>query len=321
LNAKTGVVCSLFNEQCIPCSGIESSREMVEYAKYKNGDENGGREHNELDIAVIRQEEYGNTMLYDSGSFTHIVCLGIDGFYGMGGIRGMGIDQERQKKIVMNVHKWLKHGGYFVIQLVDKKKYNMFSHLYHKSSSDVDSFDDSDADYDSIVNLPKKVYLHKENREIGSGHGVGDHDGNVLFRWIGGTIDNIKNWWSGRNDEHSGNTSMDGRGMGCEGENGNSCPIKKVVIDYGDFEYKCEWCDNDAASLKMMKMETFTDKKSGNVRKNELEFTIPHIKNVVSLIESCGFSEKGKINVGKSSNEGKRGCIYIFQKMDVVDFI
>jgi hypothetical protein len=277
INAKTGELCHSLNVRGIKCTGIEKSPYMVDYAKYKYC--------RNKEVCIVAENNYENTMMYDSGIFSHVVCLGIDGFYALG-------EREEQKKVLFNVHKWLKCGGYFIVQLVDKTKYNMLSRLYNNSDGNGD---------DNGMNGAHNTWNNTANN-------IDDEtENNGVLHWLNMNIFNNLGWKFSfsclDNTKHGG--------------------INKAVVDYGDFEYKCEFneCSTKVgkSAEKVTKTETFVDKKTGSVRKNEIDFNISRLEDDVAFIESCGFIQKGKI--GNIRKKVEHEYIYLFQKMDVVDFV
>lgn len=221
LNAKNGGVCRAFHSRKIKCVGVEKYGQMAEYTNSRYGGDLG---------TPILCSGCENTMEFENGGFSHVVCLGIDGFYGMG---------YQKRQILLNVHRWLKNGGYFVVYLVDRKNTNILG---------------------SYVPVYSGKIMQQEN-------------------------------------------------------------VKNLAVDYGDFEYKCS-CGAEGANCVVIE-ETFRDKKTGSVRKNEMEWEIEDLAKSVAFIESCGFIQKGEIGAGGAHvSRGVHGeHIYIFQKADVVGFL
>ena len=101
IGSGTGHHVALLAEKNIPVIGLDTSQAMIDYSKktYPNLNFNLG---NSL-----------NSGLYPANSFTHIQCL----YYTLYYIK----DKE---KFFNNCMKWVMPGGYLIIHLVDKNKFN-----------------------------------------------------------------------------------------------------------------------------------------------------------------------------------------------------
>lgn len=102
VGSGTGNVINELNNKGFQTFGIEQSGSMIEYSKNK---------YPEINIIKSTVED---PMAFEAFTFSHILCL----YY--------TIYHFRDKKVFFrNCYKWLKPGGYLIIHLVDKEKYNM----------------------------------------------------------------------------------------------------------------------------------------------------------------------------------------------------
>ena len=74
---------------------------MVKYAK------------SEYPALTFKQGSPLTTNIFNENSFTHILCLNMNFYY-----------YKDKKLFFQNVYDWLMPGGYFVVQLVDKNKFD-----------------------------------------------------------------------------------------------------------------------------------------------------------------------------------------------------
>ena len=100
IGSGTGHHLFSFSELDIPGIGLDSSEAMVQYSK---------------SIYPALEFQSGNVMTktYPRGAFTHILCLYFTLYY-----------IQDKKKLFSNTYKWLAPGGYLVIHLVNKYKFN-----------------------------------------------------------------------------------------------------------------------------------------------------------------------------------------------------
>jgi len=220
MNSKTGDVCDLFKKRNLECVGVDMCDKMVEYAKYK---------YPSNTFMLMSNDP----LYFDEKVFSHVVCLEM-GYYEIA-------KYGNKYQMLLNIHKWLKNGGYFVVHLVDMKKYDIGMRMLLNNGE-----------------IAVEPLLEKSGSKY-----------------------------------------------------------SKVVVDYGDFEYKNEFSYGDKCVLKK---EMFVDKKTKCIRQNEMEYEMESLDKSILFIESCGFSQKGKykyLDENKDSGE----FIYVFQKMDVVDFV
>lgn len=108
INCSTGFRVNKLNNDGYPTFGIDASPEMINkctslYPIYSD---------------PPSQFKCGNIldpMQYESDIFTHVLCLDM-------AIYKYPHDEKRQ--LMKNVYKWMKPGGYFVVHLVDKDKFD-----------------------------------------------------------------------------------------------------------------------------------------------------------------------------------------------------
>lgn len=144
IGSGTGHHLGALHKEGLDCVGIDSSKAMVKFAKAKFPD-----------INFI----YGNAlkhMAFQPNSFDLITCLYFTIYY-----------IKDKEQFLRNVTLWLKKGGYFVLHLVDKKRFNPivpagepFTIISPQNYSDT-RIEDSVVDFDqfkykSNFSLPEK---------------------------------------------------------------------------------------------------------------------------------------------------------------------
>jgi hypothetical protein len=79
--------------------------------------------------------------------------------------------------------------------------------------------------------------------------------------------------------------------------------IAKSKITFDDFRYKANF-ELDSSKNTAKFIENFEDKSSGKVfRKNEHQFYMENVKQILSQAQDLGFIVQGKINLSKSGYE------------------
>jgi len=101
IGSGTGHIVNTFNEQNYNVTGLEESSAMVNYSK------------NEYPGLNFKVGSPVKAMTFNPGQFTHIVCLNLTFYY-----------YKNKMQFLQNIYHWLKPGGYFVVQLVDKNKFD-----------------------------------------------------------------------------------------------------------------------------------------------------------------------------------------------------
>ena len=101
IGSGTGHIANEFHKDNIRIIGMDESQSMVKYAK---------EEYPTINFKVGTPLK---SMTFDNGQFTHIMCLNLN-FY-----------QYKDKTLfIQNVYNWLRPGGFFIVQLVDKNKFD-----------------------------------------------------------------------------------------------------------------------------------------------------------------------------------------------------
>lgn len=101
IGSGTGHILNEFHKQNVPVTGLDESSAMVKYAK---------EEYPELNFI------HGSplkSMMFEQQQFTHILCLNMNYYY-----------YKDKTELLQNIFGWLKPGGFFVVQLVDKNKFD-----------------------------------------------------------------------------------------------------------------------------------------------------------------------------------------------------
>jgi len=101
IGSGTGRIVSLFNEKGVPSEGLEISPSMVKQAS-KNFPKSNFKHGDAL-----------KTISYPSNSFTHITCLYFTIYY-----------IQNKEQFFRNCYEWLMPGGYLVIGLVNRDKFD-----------------------------------------------------------------------------------------------------------------------------------------------------------------------------------------------------
>ena len=83
---------------------MDKSAAVIEFAQEKNKD------------LEVKLGDGTALMTYDKGTFTHITCMYFT------------IYEFRDKAVLFrNIHHWLQRGGFFILHLVDEKKFDMIA--------------------------------------------------------------------------------------------------------------------------------------------------------------------------------------------------
>jgi len=101
IGSGTGHIADSFAKEGINIVGLDESHSMVKFAK------------SEYPALKFMQGSPMKTNTFNQNSFTHILCLNMNFYY-----------YKDKKQFLQNVYDWLMPGGYFVVQLVDKNKFD-----------------------------------------------------------------------------------------------------------------------------------------------------------------------------------------------------
>lgn len=93
----------LFNSKSMRCTGIDVSLPMITAGKKKNN----------IKSNVIRMGDASQRDLFSPNTFSHIICMYFSYYY-----------FKNPEKVLANVKQWLRNGGYFVVHLVDREKFD-----------------------------------------------------------------------------------------------------------------------------------------------------------------------------------------------------
>lgn len=91
------------NDKSLRCIGIDSSHAMIREGKLT---------HN-LKSNVLRLGNAEQGELFSPGTFSHVLCMYFSYYY-----------FSNPEKVLKNVKRWLRKGGYFVVHLVDREKFD-----------------------------------------------------------------------------------------------------------------------------------------------------------------------------------------------------
>lgn len=101
IGSGTGHIAGEFHKQGIKVVGLDESMSMVKYAK---------EEYPEINFI---QGSPMKSMAFEPQQFTHITCLNMTYYY-----------YKDKTALLQNVFNWLRPGGFFIVQLVDKNKFD-----------------------------------------------------------------------------------------------------------------------------------------------------------------------------------------------------
>jgi SAM-dependent methyltransferase len=73
--------------------------------------------------------------------------------------------------------------------------------------------------------------------------------------------------------------------------------IKNTFIDFADFTYKSEYIPSTEDAKQMVHKETFTDKKTQNIRQNERTLQMESMKEIIDIARRAGFIPKGEFTM------------------------
>jgi SAM-dependent methyltransferase len=98
---STGNIANQFQKKDMNVTSLQQSSQMVKYSKQK---------YPRVNFKLGDPEK---SILYERDNFTHILCLNMDVYY-----------FKNKMTLFQNIYDWLMPGGYFVVQLVDKNKFD-----------------------------------------------------------------------------------------------------------------------------------------------------------------------------------------------------
>lgn len=101
IGSGTGHVANEFARENVKVVGIDESKSMVKYAK---------EEYPNIQFKVASPMK---SMLFNGDEFTHVLCLNLTFYY-----------FKDKTTVLQNIYNWLRPGGYFVVQLVDKNSFD-----------------------------------------------------------------------------------------------------------------------------------------------------------------------------------------------------
>jgi len=101
IGSNTGHVANQIHKQGSKVIGLDESKSMVKYAK---------EEYPEINFV---QGTPMKSMTFNQQQFTHVVCLNLTFYY-----------YKDKSTLLQNIFNWLRPGGFFVVQLVDKNKFD-----------------------------------------------------------------------------------------------------------------------------------------------------------------------------------------------------
>ena len=104
IGSGTGHHVGTLTKQGVDATGVDISKPMIDTSKREYPD------------ATFVNGDAQDTTLFNPGSFTHITCLYFTIYY-MDGADGI-------KNLITNCHRWMAPGGYMMIHLVERDKFD-----------------------------------------------------------------------------------------------------------------------------------------------------------------------------------------------------
>ena len=101
IGSGTGHIAEEFRKENIKVTGLDESSAMVKFAK---------QEYPSIHFKVGSPMK---AMMFEPEQFTHIVCLNMTYYY-----------YKDKSTLLQNIYNWLKPGGFFIVQLVDKNQFD-----------------------------------------------------------------------------------------------------------------------------------------------------------------------------------------------------
>lgn len=105
LGSGTGTVAAKLAKKGLTVYGVDQSQAMVESSNKNFG---------EIPTLHFKEANFLEPMLWESGSFSHILCTGFTLYL---------LDHASKRRMLENAFHWLRPGGYLVVQLVDPDKF------------------------------------------------------------------------------------------------------------------------------------------------------------------------------------------------------
>jgi len=101
IGSGTGHIVNTLKEQNYNVMGLDESQSMIKYSK---------EQYPHLNLKLGSPMK---AMTFNQNEFTHIICLNLTFYY-----------YKNKTQFLQNVYSWLKPGGYFVVQLIDKNNFD-----------------------------------------------------------------------------------------------------------------------------------------------------------------------------------------------------
>lgn len=101
IGSGTGHIANELHNEELQVIGIDESPVMVKYAK------------NKYPSIKFKVANPLNAMIFNSETFTHITCLNLNIY-----------KYKNRTELIQNIYNWLQPGGYFIVHLVDKNKFD-----------------------------------------------------------------------------------------------------------------------------------------------------------------------------------------------------
>ena len=103
LGSGTGTLSAKLAKKGLTVYGVDKSQAMIE---------SSNKNYGEIPTLQFKEGDFLEPMLWESGSFSHILCTGFTLYM-----------LEDKRRLLENSFHWLRPGGYLIVQLVDPDKF------------------------------------------------------------------------------------------------------------------------------------------------------------------------------------------------------
>ena len=139
IGCGTGNVLNEFHKRGFNITGVDQSQEMINMTKEK------------YSLEKLINGNVLNQHLFHSNQFTHILCLYFTVYY-----------MKNKTLFFENVYDWLRPGGFFVIHLVNREKFNStlpMNVFERRKSTNVTKIPFQDFDYEARFEIDKPTNI------------------------------------------------------------------------------------------------------------------------------------------------------------------
>ena len=91
--------------------------------------------------------------------------------------------------------------------------------------------------------------------------------------------------------------------------------VNKTAVEFPDFTYLSEYIENEKPDGQWVHKETFTDKKTQNIRQNENTLYMETEEEILQMANIAGFTAKGMFSLENGPSKDRWQNIYILQRI------